>query len=66
MDKPSDQVSGKPDEAPDDAGSRPLVDRIKHALVTSRLTLGPQDTGLDPYDSRRVAIPGSVWTGRVR
>ena len=66
VDKPNDQVSAKPEEAKSDSGSRPLVDRIKHALVTSRLTLGAQDTGLDPYDSRRVAVPGSVWNGRVR
>jgi hypothetical protein len=61
-------------EAPDGAeasadatGSRPMVvNRIKKALVTSRLTLGSQDTGLDPYDSRCAANPGAVWSGRVR
>ena len=57
------------EEAEDPAsatGSRPLmVNRIKQALVTSRVTLGAQSTGLDPYDSSR-AHPGSVWSDRVR
>jgi len=43
-----------------------VVNRIKQALVTSRLTLGAQSTGLDPYDSRRATNPGAVWSGRVR
>ena len=58
------------DEEAEDAagatGSRLLiVNRIKQALVTSRVTLGAQSTGLDPYDSSR-AHPASVWPDRVR
>jgi hypothetical protein len=43
-----------------------VVGRIKQALVTSRLTLGSQSTGSDPYDSRRPDHPGSVWSARRR
>ena len=55
------------EDCDDDTGSRPMiVNRIKQALVTSRVTLGPQSTGLDPYDSRQAAHPGSVWAKRAR
>jgi hypothetical protein len=48
-------------------GSRPImVHRIKQALVTSRVTLGAQGTGLDPYDSRHASSPGSIWSDRTR
>jgi hypothetical protein len=43
-----------------------IVDRIKQALVTSRVTLGSQSTGSDPYDNRPAAGPGSVWSDRSR
>jgi hypothetical protein len=68
LDTPTDLVTGQePEESANDTGSRPLiVNRIKQVLVTSRVTLGPQSTGLDPYDSRNVASPGSVWSDRVR
>lgn len=48
-------------------GSRPImVHRIKQVLVTSRVTLGAQGTGLDPYDSRHAGSPGSIWSDRTR
>lgn len=68
MDTPADQVTAnEPEGAESETGSRPmLVNRIKQALVTSRVTLGVQSTGLDPYDSRHATQPGSVWSDRTR
>jgi hypothetical protein len=52
---------------PDDSGVPPSVlDRIKQALVTSRITLAGQSTGADPYDSRRDRRRASVWGNRIR
>ena len=65
--KPDYVTDSEPATAPGNSGVRPVVlGRIKQALVTSRLTLGSQSTGSDPYDSRRERIPGSVWSNRVR
>ena len=44
----------------------PVVERIKKALVTSRLTLASHSTGTDPYNSRRDRRRGSVWGNRKR
>ncbi len=50
--------------APSDSGIRPvMIDRIKQALVTSRVTLAGQSTGADPYDTRRDRPRGLVWAG---
>lgn len=65
--KPNYVTESEPAAAPGDSGVRPVVlGRIKQALVTSRLTLGSQSTGGDPYDSRRERTPGSVWGNRGR
>jgi len=66
---PSDYVTDvEPDIEPGDSGARPVVvQRIKEALVTSRLTFGGQSTGTNPYDSggeRR--NPGRTWGNRLR
>jgi hypothetical protein len=56
-----------PEAKAGDSGVQPLiVNRIRQVLVTSRLTLGTQSTGLDPYDSRRAPNPGAVWSDRDR
>ncbi|HEV7432906.1 MAG TPA: hypothetical protein VGN77_07675, partial [Steroidobacteraceae bacterium] len=53
--------------APSAADTRPVVvDRIKQALVTARLTLGGQNTGADPYDTRRDRRRAPVWGTRRR
>ena len=69
MNGPSDYVTdGEPEIESGDSGARPVVvQRIKEALVTSRLTFGSQSTGTNPYDSggeRRNA--GSMWGNRLR
>lgn len=65
--KPDHVTDSETAAALGDCGVRPVVlGRIKHALVTSRLTLGSQSTGSDPYDSRRERNPGSVWGNRGR
>ena len=43
-----------------------IMENIKRALVTSRLTLTDQDAGSNPYDSGRGRNPGSVWLKRSR
>ena len=65
--KPDYVTDSEAATAPGNSGVRPVIlGRIKQALVTSRLTLGSQSTGSDPYDSRRERIPGSAWSDRVR
>jgi hypothetical protein len=63
MDKKPDYVANAPPQpAAEDADRRPLViDRIKQALLTSRLTLAGQSTGADPYNRRRDRRRTSVW-----
>lgn len=57
----------EPDSDPAESGARPVVvNRIKQALVTSRLTFGNQNTGTNPYDSGREDHPGQVWGNRLR
>jgi hypothetical protein len=65
--KPNYVTDADPEPASDKAGPRPLVvDRIKQALVTSRLTLASHSTGTDPYDSRLDRRRGSIWGNRRR
>ena len=68
MDRPSDYVTDhEPDTEPGDSGVRPVVvHRIKQALVTSRLTLGSQSTGTNPYDTGNQRNPGRIWGNRIR
>ena len=68
MNRPSDYVTeGEPDIEPGDSGVRPVVvNRIKQALVTSRLTFGSQSTGTNPYDSGGERNPGRIWGNRLR
>ena len=62
QDKSSDAEPAK--EAPE--GRSFTVERIKQALVTSRMTLAGHNTGGDPYDSRRDRRRASVWGNRKR
>ncbi len=68
MEGPAEYVTElEPEAQAADSCVQPLiVNRIRQVLVTSRLTLGTQSTGLDPYDSRRAPNPGAVWSDRVR
>ena len=68
LDKKPDYVTGsEPQTAPAPADAQPVVfDRIKHALVTARLTLGSQSTGADPYNCRADRRRASVWGSRRR
>ena len=68
MNRPSDYVTeGEPDIEPGDSGVRPVVvNRIKQALVTSRLTFGSQSTGANPYDSGSERKSGQIWGNRLR
>lgn len=49
-----------------DSPRKTVLESIKKALITSRLTLSDQGAGSDPYDSQRGRNPGSVWTQRRR
>ena len=42
------------------------VERIKQALVTSRMTLAGHSTGADPYNSRLDRRRASIWGNRKR
>jgi hypothetical protein len=65
--KPDYVTDLEPQAAPDDRGAGPaVVERIKKALVTSRLTLAGHSTGADPYNSRRDRRRTSVWGNRSR
>ncbi len=68
MDTKADYVTDvEPETASGESGVRPLmVDRIKQALVTSRLTLASHNIGTDPYDSRRDRRRASIWGNRSR
>jgi hypothetical protein len=68
LDSKSDYVTDlEPPAAPEDTGARAAVlDRIKQALVTSRLTLASQSTGANPYDRRVDRRRGTVWGKRSR
>jgi hypothetical protein len=56
-----------PRQAAEEPEPRPLMlERIKQALVTSRLTLAGDTAGDNPYDSRPGRDPGSVWGNRSR
>ena len=48
------------------SGREAVLLSIKHALVTSRLTLTDIDAGTDPYNRRQGPSPGSVWALRSR
>jgi len=51
----------------DDPPVRPAVlNRIRKAMVTSRLTFAERDSGGDPYNSRAARGPEAVWRGRTR
>ncbi len=65
--KPDYVTDAEPEGSSEQTGARPLVvDRIKQALVTSRLTLASHSTGTDPYDSRVDRRRGSLWGNRRR
>lgn len=68
LDTPRKQaVDPETEDSANKTGSRPImVHRIKQVLVTSRVSLAAQGTGLDPYDSRQASSPGSVWSDRTR
>jgi hypothetical protein len=68
LDKKSDYVTVvEPAAGREDADERTAVlDRIRQALVTSRLTLASHSTGSDPYDSRADRRRGTVWGNRNR
>ena len=69
LDTKPDYVSNvEPQAASDGPGLEPVVlERIKQALVTSRLTLAGQSVGADPYNSRRDRRRrASVWGDRSR
>ncbi len=65
MDTKPDYVT-EPKVASDETVVQPVLDRIKQALVTSRLTLAGQNIGADPYDSHHDRRRGSVWGHRSR
>ena len=65
--KPDYVTDPEPQAAADGPGLGPAVlERIKQALVTSRLTLAGHNTGADPYNSRRDRRRTSVWGNRSR
>lgn len=65
--KPDYVTEPEPQTAPGDVRSPPpVLERIKQALVTSRLTLAGQNIGSDPYDSRRDRRRTPVWGNRSR
>jgi hypothetical protein len=65
--KPDYVTDPEPQAAPDNASIQPpVLERIKKALVTSRLTLAGQNTGTDPYDSRRDRRRAPIWGDRSR
>jgi hypothetical protein len=65
--KPDYVTDLEPQAAPVEPGLGPvMLERIKQALVTSRLTLAGQSTGADPYNSRRDRRRASVWGNRSR
>jgi len=68
LDRQSDYVTlHEPDGEPGESGVRPVVvNRIKQALVTSRLTFGSQGTGSNPYDTGSERNPGQIWGNRLR
>jgi hypothetical protein len=68
LNRQSDYVAPpEPDSDPAESGARPVVlNRIKQALVTSRLTFGNQSTGTNPYDSGNEDNAGQVWGNRLR
>jgi hypothetical protein len=70
LDTKSDYVTDRePAAAPEDADAdarSAVLDRIKQALVTSRLTLASHSTGADPYDTRKDRRRGTVWGNRSR
>jgi hypothetical protein len=43
------------------SGREAVLLSIKHALVTSRLTLAEADAGADPYNRRQGQSPGLLW-----
>lgn len=60
-----------PDTRPEQAAAsdrqrQHVVANIKAALVTSRLTLTANDSGVDPYNSRLGRRPKSAWQGNRR
>jgi hypothetical protein len=66
-DKPDYVSDPQPQAAPAQADAQPVVfDRIKHALVTARISLGGQSTGADPYNCRADRRRASVWGNRRR
>ena len=68
MDTKTDYVTElEPKAAPEAAAVRPpVLDRIKQALLTSRLTLAGQNIGADPYDNRLDRRRAPLWGKRSR
>ncbi len=65
--KPDYVTDSEPHAASEATSAQPaVVERIKQALVTSRLTLAGQNTGTDPYDSRRERRRTPIWGNRSR
>jgi hypothetical protein len=65
--KPEYVAAGEPQPGLPEGDAQPAVlQEIRKALVTSRLTLSNQSAGLDPYDSGNGRDPGSVWRRRSR
>ncbi len=64
--KPDYVTESEPQAARDETTVQPVLDRIKQALVTSRLTLAGQNIGADPYDSHHDRRRALVWGHRSR
>ena len=64
--KPDYVTEPQPQAAAVETGVQPVFDRIKQALVTSRLTLAGQNIGADPYDSHHDRRRALVWGNRSR
>ena len=65
-DKPDYVSDPEPQVSPAQADAQLVVNRIKQALVTARLTLGNQNTGADPYNCRADRRRASMWGNRRR
>lgn len=65
--KPNYVTDPEPHAVPEAVSVQPpVLERIKQALVTSRLTLAGQNTGTDPYDSRYDRRRAPIWGNRCR
>jgi hypothetical protein len=64
--KPDYVTEPEPKAASDETTVQPVLERIKQALVTSRVTLAGQNIGADPYDSHHDRRRAPVWGNRSR